>query len=140
MGLAVVDDIGEEIGGQGLGGMTGIGGWMGGGVGEQKTDNRDRWGWAARNSSVVGMLFSSFSEESRFQVRMLVVHCWGTVVSSLSSSKGKTSDGWFEGVLGRDSGCEGSCQLRLFKMEMVVVHKGTAPVDQARSFVTLGPG
>ena len=50
----MVDDIGEGIGGHGLGGMTG-GGGGGGGVGEWKADRRDRWGQAARNSSVVGM-------------------------------------------------------------------------------------
>ena len=29
------------------------------------------------------------------------------------------------GVLGKDSGCEGSCQLGLFKVEMVAVYDGT---------------
>ena len=54
---------------------------------------------------------------------------WGTVVSSSSSSEGKKSDnGWFLRVLGGDSGCEGSRQLKLFEVEMVVVHEGTMPV------------
>ena len=47
------------------------------------------------------------------------------MVSSLSLLEEKKSDGWFEGVLGRDSGCEGSCQLGLFKVEMVAVCEGT---------------
>ena len=40
--------------------------------------------------------------------------------SSLSSSeRKKLDDGWFLGVLGGDSDCEGSCQLELFKEEMM---------------------
>ena len=51
--------------------------------------------------------------------------------SSLSSSKGnKSDDGWFLEVLGRDSDCKGSHQLELFKVEMVVVHKGTVLVGK----------
>ena len=49
------------------------------------------------------------------------------VVSSLSSLEGKKSNGWFGGVLGSDSGWEGSRQLELFKVEMVVVCEGTMP-------------
>ena len=47
------------------------------------------------------------------------------MVSSLSLSEGKKSNGWFKVVLGRDSGCKGSHQLELFKEEMVVVCEGT---------------
>ena len=49
------------------------------------------------------------------------------MVSSSSSSEGKKSDGWFRGVLDRDSGWEGSRQLEVFKEEMVAVCKGTTP-------------
>ena len=43
-------------------------------------------------------------------------------MSSLSLSEGKKSDdGWFLGVLGGDSGYEGSRQLEMFEEEMVVV-------------------
>ena len=66
------DDIGERIGGQGLGGMMGIGGWAGGGVGEQNVDRRDRWRQVARNSSAEGMLSSRVNEESSFQTRIPV--------------------------------------------------------------------
>ena len=48
----------------------------------------------------------------------------------MSSSEGKKSDGWFQGVLGSDSGQEGSHQLRLFKEEMVAVHEGTMPIGK----------
>ena len=62
-------------------------------------------------------------------------------MSSLSSSEGKKSDdGWFGGVLDKESGCKGSHQLELFKVEMVAVRESTTPVSKARSFVTLGPG
>ena len=45
-------------------------------------------------------------------------------MSSLSLSEGKKlDDGWFGGVLGKESGCEGSHQLELFKVEMVVVYE-----------------
>ena len=95
---------------------------MGGAV---EGNSRDRRGQAVRNSSAVGMSSSSCSKVLSFQVRLPVDLCWRTVVSSLSSSEEKKSDsGWFEGVLG-DSGWEGSCQLELFKVEMVVVCKGT---------------
>ena len=44
--------------------------------------------------------------------------------SALFSLEGKKSDhGWFLGVLGGDSGFEGSHQLELFEVEMVVVHE-----------------
>ena len=49
------------------------------------------------------------------------------MVSSSSSSEEKKSDGWFRGVLGRDSGWEGSRQLEGFKVEMVAVQEGTSP-------------
>ena len=55
MGLTVDDNIGEEIGGWGLGGMTGIGGWMDG-IEGGKVDKRDKWGQAARDSSAVGVM------------------------------------------------------------------------------------
>ena len=133
----MVDDIGERIGGQGLGDMMG---GAGGGVGE-KTDRRDKWGWAVRNSSTVGMLFSRVNEVSSLQARVLADHCWRTVVSSSSSSEEKKSDNsWLIEVLGRDSGYEGFHQLVLFKMEMVKVCEGTMLVGKARSFVMLGPG
>ena len=60
---------------------------------------------------------------------MLADCCWGTVVSSLSLSEWEKSDGWFEGVLGRDSGCEDSHQLRLFEVEIVAVHEGMIPIS-----------
>ena len=61
--------------------------------------------------------------------RVPVDCCWGTVVSSSSSSERKKSDdGWFRGVLGNDSGWEDSCQLRLFKVEMVAVCEGMLPI------------
>ena len=50
------------------------------------------------------------------------------MVSSSSSSEEKKLDGWFGGVLDSDSGWEGSHQLELFEVEMVVVRKGTTPV------------
>ena len=62
------------------------------------------------------------------------------MASSSSLSEGKKSEDWFQGVLGKDSGWEGSRQLEVFKEEMVVVRKGTTPIGKARSFVTLGPG
>ena len=136
----MVDNIGEEIGGQELGGIIGTGGWMGGGVGEWKVDRRDKWRWVVRNSSAVGMLFLRVNEESSLQARVPADCCWGTVVSSLSSLEGKKSDdGWFLEVLHGDSDCEDSCQLELFKEEIVVVYESMMPVGKARSFVTLGP-
>ena len=111
--------------------MMGISGWAGGGVERGKLDRRDKWRWAARNSSAVGILSSSFNEVSSFQTRFPVDRCWRTVVSSSSLSEGKKSDdGWFLGVLGGDSGCEGSHQLELFKVEMVAVCEGTMPVGK----------
>ena len=116
------DDIGEGIGGWGLGGTMGMGSWMDGGVGEWNADRRERWGRVARNSSVVGMSSSRVNKVLSFQARLPVDLCWGTVVSSSSSSEGKKSDdGLFRGVLGGDSGCEGSRQLELFEEEMVAV-------------------
>ena len=40
------------------------------------------------------------------------------------------SEGSFRGVLGNDLGWEGSHQLRLFEVEMVVVHEGTTPIGK----------
>ena len=69
----MVDDIREGIGGQELGGMTGTSGWVGGGgVEEWNVDRRDKWGWAARNSSAEEMLSSRVNEESSLQARLLV--------------------------------------------------------------------
>ena len=45
--------------------------------------------------------------------------------SSSSLERKKSDDGWFLEVLGGDSDCESSCQLELFKVEMVAVHEGT---------------
>ena len=83
---------------------------------------------------------SSRVEVSRVCARASAVCCWSTVVSSSSSSEEKKSDGWFGGVLGGDSGWEGSRQLGLFEVEMVAVRESTMPIGEARSFVTLGPG
>ena len=52
------------------------------------------------------------------------------MVSSLSLLEGKKSEGWFQGVLGSDSGWEGSHQLRLFEVEMVAVHEDTMPIGK----------
>ena len=74
---------------------------------------------------MVEMLSSRVNKESSLQARVPVDYCWGTVVSSSSSSEGKKSDdGWFRGVLGKESGCEGSRQLELFRVEMVAVREG----------------
>ena len=126
-----MDDIGVGIGGQGLGGMIGIGGWAGRGVGEQNADKRDRWRRVMRNSSAEGMSSSKVNEESSLQARISVDCCWETVVSSSSSSEGKKSDdGWFLRVLGGDSDCKGSHQLELFKKEMVAVCESTTLVGK----------
>ena len=138
----MVDDIGEEIGGQGLRGMMGGGGRVGGVVGEVgggNMDKRDRWGQAARNSSLVGRSSSRVSEVLSLQARVPSSRARGG--SSSSSSEGKKlDDGWFLEVLGRDSGCKDSCQLEFFKVEMVAVCEGVMLVGKARSSVMLGPG
>ena len=73
----------------------------------------------------------SFNEESSLQARLPVDCCWGTVVSSSSSSEGKKLDnGCSRRVLDKDSGCEGSHQLGLFEVEMVAVCEGTMPVGK----------
>ena len=124
----MADGIREGIGRQGLGDM--IGG-VDGGVGEWKTDRRDRWRQVARNSLAVGMSSSRVNKESNLRSRVLADCYWGTVVSSLSSSEGKKSeDGWFKEVLGGDLGYEGSCQLVLFEVEMVAVYEGMMPVGK----------
>ena len=79
------------------------------------------------------------SKESRRQTRVLADCCWRTVVSSSSLSKGKKSDDWFRGVLGRDSGCKGSHQLELFEVEMVAVCEGTTPVGKLDLLLHLIP-
>ena len=117
----VVDDMGEGIGGRGLGGGK---------------EARSGCGWFMRNSGVS----SSRVEVSSVCVRASAVCCWSTVVSSSSLLEEKKSEGWFRGVLGKDSGCEGSRQLALFEEEMVAVREGMMPVGKARSFVMLGPG
>ena len=74
---------------------------------------------------MVGILSLRLSKVSSFQARLSVDLCWGSVVSSSSSSERKKLDnGWFLMVLDSDSGCEGSCQLELFEVEMVVVCEG----------------
>ena len=98
----MVDDIGEGIDGRGLGGGK---------------DARRGCGWFMRNSGVL----SSKVKVSRVCARVSTVCCWSTVVSSSSSSEEKKSDGWFGGVLGGDSGWEGSRQLEWFEVEMVAV-------------------
>ena len=105
----MVDDMGEGVGGRGLGGGR---------------DVRSGCGWFIRN---LGVLSSRASEVSSVCARVPADCCWGTVVSSSSSSEGKKSESWFLGVLGRDSGWEGSCQLRLFEVEMVTVRESTMP-------------
>ena len=93
-----------------------------------------------RNSSAVGISSSRVNKVLSFQVRLPADLCWRTVVSSLSSSEGKKlDDSWSLGVLGGDSGCEGSHQLGLFEEKMLAVHEGMTPVGKARSFVMLGP-
>ena len=77
--------MGEGIDGRGLGGGK---------------DARSGCGWFIRNSGVS----SSRVEVLRACARVSAVCCWSTVVSSSSSSEGKKSDGWFEGVLGNDLG------------------------------------
>ena len=52
------------------------------------------------------------------------------MVSSSSSSEEKKSDGWFRGVLGGDSGWEGSRQLGLFEVEMVAVYESTTQIGK----------
>ena len=91
---------------------------MGGG-----SDARSGCGWFIRN---LGVLSLRVSEVSISCARIPVDCCWGMVVSSLSSLEGKKSDGWFGGVLGKDSDWKGSRQLRLFKVEMMVVHESTS--------------
>ena len=73
------------------------------------------------------MSSSRASEMSSVCVRVPADCCWRTVVSSSSSLEGKKSEGWFGGVLGKDSGWEGSRQLALFEVEMVAVHEGMMP-------------
>ena len=68
---------------------------------------------------------------SSFLARLPTDLCEGTMVNSSSSSKGKKLDGgWFLEVLDRDSDYKGSCQLELFKVEMVVVCEGTTPIGK----------
>ena len=105
--MTVVDDMRVGIDGWGLGGGS---------------DMRRGCGWFIRN---LEMLSSRVSEVLISCARIPVDCCWRTVVSSSFSSEGKKSDGWFEGVLGGNSGWEGSHQLGLFKVEMVAVCEGT---------------
>ena len=104
--------MGEGIGGRGLGGGS---------------EARRGCGWLIRNSE---MSSSRVSETSRVCARVPVDCCWRTVVSSSSSSEEKKSDGWFGGVLGNDSGWEGSHQLESFKVEMVAVCEGMTPIGK----------
>ena len=106
--------------------MGGTIGGAGSGVGEQKVDERDRWGCNARNSSTVGMSSSRVNEVSSCQARGSGSRARGG--SSSSSSEGKKSDdNWFFEMLGGDLGCEGSRQLELFKVGMVAVRESTMP-------------
>ena len=73
---------------------------------------------------------SSRVEVLRVCARVSVVCCWSTVVSSSSSSEEKKSDGWFRGVLGKDSGWEGSRQLGWFEVEMVAVRESTTLIGK----------
>ena len=105
--------MGEGIGGREFGGSS---------------DARSGCGWFIRN---LGKSSSRVSEVSISCVRVPADCCWGTVVSSSSSLEGKKSDsGWFQGVLGKDSGCKGSRQLELFKVEMMAVHEGTMSIGK----------
>ena len=108
----VVDDIGEGIGGRGLGGG--------------KEVARRGCGWLIRNSGVSSLRVAV----SRVCARASAVCCWSTVVSSSSSSEEKKSDGWFRGVLGGDSGWKGSRQLGWFVVEMVAVRESTTPIGK----------
>ena len=72
VGFIVADDIRVEIGGHGLDGTVGGGSE---GVGEQKTDERDRWGWVVRNSLVVWMSSLRVKDVLSFQMRVLVDCC-----------------------------------------------------------------
>ena len=68
--------------------------------------------------TVVEISSSRVNKVSSFQERLLADHCWRTEVSSSSSSEEKKSDdGWFLGVLGEDSDCEGSHQLGVFEKD-----------------------
>ena len=111
------------------------GGTSGRGLGGGRDAVSRGCGWLIRNSGVS----SSRVEVSRVCARVSAVCCWSTVASSSSSSEEKKSDGCCRGVLGKDSGWEGSRQLEVFKEEMVAVCDGTTPNGKARSFVTLGP-
>ena len=73
-----------------------------------------------------GVVFEGRGVKSLFSA----VCCWSTVVSSSSSSEEKKSDGWFRGVLGGDSGWEGSRQLGRFEVEMVTVRESTMPIGK----------
>ena len=95
---------------------------MGGG-----RDARSGCGWLIRNLRVSS---SRFNEMLISCVRIPADCCWRTVVSSSSLLEGKKSEGWFGGVLGKDSGWEGSRQLRSFEVEMVAVHEGTTPISK----------
>ena len=98
--------MGEGIGGRGLGGGS---------------EASRGCGWLIRNLRVSSL---RVSEVLISCARILADCCWGMVVSSLSSSEGKKSDGWFRGVLGSDSGWEGSRQLELFEVKMMAVCEG----------------
>ena len=123
VGFTVVDDMREGIGGQGLGDTMGWG--TGGGIWGWNADNRERWGWAVRNSLAIRMLCSRVNKVFSLQARVLADCCCGTVVSSSSVLEGKKLDsGWFLEILDGESGYKGSCQLELFEVETVVVCEG----------------
>ena len=129
-----MDDIGEGIGGQGLGGTIGR---AGGRMGEQNVDKRDKWGWAARNSSAMGMSSSRVSDVSSRQSRLLV-NCWMVETSSLSE-RNESGDDCPE-VLGRDSGCEVSCQVGLCEVEMLAVPGSMMPSGKLDLLLCLALG
>ena len=118
----MVDDMGERIGKQGLGGMMGGVGWVGvvGGVYDGNVDRRDEWRRVVRNSLAFWRSPSRVSNVLSLQAR--VPGSRARDGSSSSSSEGKKSDeDWFFRVLDGDSDCESSHQLELFEVEMMVV-------------------
>ena len=86
-------------------------------------DRRDKWRQVVRNSSTVERLSLRVNKVPSCQTR--VPGSRARRGSSLSLLEGKKlDDGWLLRVLGGDSGCKGSHQPELFKVEMVAVHEG----------------
>ena len=68
---------------------------------------------------------------SSLQARDPAESSWVMVGNCSSSSEGKKSvNDLFLRILGEDSGWEVSCQLQLFKVEMVAVHESMMPVGK----------